>query len=158
MLQVLSPQAQNPFELAGTFAGLMDLYERNYIGLRRLAPGLPDQPQRLVSKAPGALLLYLEILERFPYTSDLVLTYVFERDGLCKLEPNLHIRMYHDARQAEVTAARLRHWPSFDAEQCSELLARWRANRFLYKWLTYCLHQGHCFEPAVPASPSRFGV
>ena len=148
MLQVSPPRAQNPFELAGTFAGLMDLYERNYIGLRRLVPCWPEAPQELLSTAGGALPLHLEISDRFPFTSDLVLTYVFEREGKRKHEPNLHIRVYHDARQAEVTAAHLRHWPSFDTEQCSELWLRWRANRFLYKWLMYCLHQGHRFELA----------
>jgi hypothetical protein len=24
---------------------------------------------------------------------------------------------------------------------------KWRMNRFLYKWLGYCLRQGHCFAP-----------
>lgn len=142
MLEVLSPRAQNPFQLAGTFAGLMDLYERNYINLRRLAPSLPLQPQRLISRVPDALPLHLVICERFAYTSDLILTYEFAD----KTEPDIHIRMYHDARQAEVIAAHLRHWPDFDKEHCSEIWLRWRANRFLYKWLTYCLHQGHYFS------------
>ena len=24
---------------------------------------------------------------------------------------------------------------------------KWRMNRFLFKWLGYCLHQGHYFQP-----------
>ena len=149
MVQVLPTRTQNPFELAGTFAGLMDLYERNYIGLRRLAPCLPVAPQLLLSAVPGAMPLHLDVVDRFRFTSDLVLTYVFKREGEPIPEPNLHIRVYHDARQAEVTAAHLRHWPTFESEQCSELWARWRANRFLCKWLTYCLYQGHRFEPVT---------
>lgn len=132
-------------ELAGTFAGLMDLYERNYIGLRRLAPRLPQQPMTLHSCVPGSLNLHLRVLERHRYTTDLVLTYLFERDDGWHPEPNLGIRIYHDARQAEVMSAQLRHWPVFTAEQCNALHHRWRVNRFLWKWLNYCLHQGHRF-------------
>lgn len=175
MLQTLSPRQHNPFELAGTFAGLMDLYERNYIGLRHLVPDLRDfhrssmaatvaYPLHFLSTRPNALPLHLSIAEQHRFTSDIVLTYQFVQqfaqgqpsDYL--REPNLHIRIYHDARQADVLAAQSRRWPRFDvrhqtnlsANAChSALLARWRANRFLFKWLTYTLHQGHRFELGV---------
>lgn len=133
-------------DLAGTFAGLMDLYERNYIGLRRLIPRMPRDRQDLLSQVPGGLDLHLRLLERHRYTSDLALTYLFEKTEGPRAEPDLHVRIYHDARQAEVMSAHLRHWPEFAAEQCTELRTRWRVNRFLWKWLNYCLHQGHCFD------------
>ena len=28
------------------------------------------------------------------------------------------------------------------------IAAKWQVNRFLHKWLGYCLHQGHAFSPA----------
>ncbi|MCP4188575.1 MAG: DUF1249 domain-containing protein, partial [Gammaproteobacteria bacterium] len=28
-----------------------------------------------------------------------------------------------------------------------EIEHKWVMNRFLYKWLGYCLHQGHFFQP-----------
>lgn len=142
-------------DLSGTFAGLMDLYERNYIGLRRLVPRLPSDYTAHRSRVPGGLDLYMQLLKRHRYTSDLRLTYFFDKLERSRAQPDLHVRIYHDARQAEVTSAHLRHWPEFEAEQCTGLRNRWRANRFLWKWLNYCLHQGHRFEiPATPAEPS----
>lgn len=134
----------------GTFAGLMDLYERNYIGIRRLVPVMPPAGSCLVSRVSGGLGLHLEVVERFRYTTELCLTYHFLREGGLLTEPNLRIRVYHDARLTEVMAAQRRRWPTFDAEEQdvghTQLADRWRVNRFLYKWLNYCLHQGHCFK------------
>lgn len=131
----------------GSFAGLMDLYERNYINIRRLAPRLPPPGSSRLSQAPRSLDLHLHVIERFRYTTELCLTYHFQRtDGLLA-EPDLQIRVYHDARQAEVMSARLRHRPQFHSieDETGTLHARWHVNRFLYKWLNYCLYQGHCF-------------
>lgn len=132
----------------------MDLYECGYIGLRRLIPHMPAQGAHRVSRVPGALDLHLLVVERFPYTTELVLTYHFQRDGKRICEPDLRVRMYTDARQAEVMAAHLRRWPAFHLENhhdTSLLRARWLANRFLNRWLGYCLRQGHRFGegPAV---------
>lgn len=137
-------------DLSGTFAGLMDLYERNYIGIRRLVPGMPEARTSLISHVPEGLSLHLDVIERFRYTTELSLTYHFVRDNDIAAEPGLRIRIYHDARLAEVMAAHLRHWPEFKAADEGgthlHLRSRWHVNRFLYKWLNYCLHQGHCFN------------
>jgi uncharacterized protein YqiB (DUF1249 family) len=136
-------------DLAGTFAGLMDLYERNYIGVRRLIPTMPAAGTALQSCPPGALTLHLEVIDRFPYTTELALTYYFVKSGRVTAEPELRIRVYNDARQAEVLAAHLRRWPAVTLPgsdgNVTGLHTRWRINRFLYKWLSYCLHQGHRF-------------
>lgn len=144
----------------GTFAALMDLYERNYINMRRLLPVMPSAKVGYVSRVSGGLDLHLYINERCRYTSELVLTYQFgQNDGAIIAEPNLRIRIYHDARQAEVMAAHLRHYPAFATDVLAhhradgaQLFIRWRINRFLYKWLAYCLRQGHRF--ARHAEPS----
>jgi uncharacterized protein YqiB (DUF1249 family) len=136
----------------GSFPALMDLYECNYINMRRLLPVMPNTPADLVSRIPGGLDLHLRLIERFRYTSELVLTYQFAQDGTVLAEPDLRIRVYHDARLAEVMAAHLRHRPAFDNESLSnqradrtQLYSRWKINRFLFKWLNYCLRQGHRF-------------
>jgi uncharacterized protein YqiB (DUF1249 family) len=126
----------------------MDLYERNYINLRLLVPVVAPVGTTLVSHVSGGLDLHMRVLERFPYTTELSLTYYFERNGHCVPEPALRVRIYHDARLAEVMSVHLRHWPMFDAGRHTELRSRWHVNRFLYKWLNYCLHQGHHF-PSV---------
>lgn len=138
----------------GAFAALMDLYESNYINVRRLAPALPNCPTHLISQIPDGLALHLRLLERTRYTSEISLTYQFNQADTLYVEPNLHIRIYHDARLAEVLAAHLRHLPAFDAESLlthrtdgAQLYRRWKANRFLFKWLHYCLRQGHRFTP-----------
>ena len=135
--------------LPGTFAGLMDLYERNYIGIRRLIPLMPPATTCQVSSIAGGLSLYLEVLKRFRYTTELSLTYHFAREDGVVAEPDLRIRVYHDARLAEVMSAQLRHRPEFQLDEetarQTQLSARCHVNRFLYKWLNYCLHQGHRF-------------
>ncbi|HXH04784.1 MAG TPA: DUF1249 domain-containing protein [Candidatus Competibacteraceae bacterium] len=148
LVHTLARPAPGALDLAGTFAGLMDLYERNYIGIRRLVPELPAAGVQRVSRVAGGLDLHLTVLERFPYTSELHLTYHFLRDGVAVAEPDLRLRVYTDARLAEVMSAHLRHWPAFetlDHADLSQLHARWHVNRFLFKWLNYCLHQGHRF-------------
>ena len=135
----------------GTFSALMDLYERNYIQVRRLVPWLPSPGEARVSRVEEGLDLHLKVVERHRYTTDVALTYYFRREQGPLLEPDLHVRIYHDARVAEVLTAQLRHWPQFnmlhwDVDRDSQLYARWRVNRFLYKWLHYCLYQGHRFS------------
>jgi uncharacterized protein len=136
-------------DLSGTFAGLMDLYECNYIGVRRLIPVMPPARASLVSHVPGGLSLHLDVIERFRYTSELSLTYHFFRNAGMVAEPDVRIRVYHDARLAEVLSAHLRHRLGFnigdDVNSRTYLRYRWHVNRFLYKWLSYCLHQGHHF-------------
>ena len=136
----------------GAFAALMDLYESNYINMRRLVPSLPNCSNHLISQVPNGLDLHLHLLERTRYTSEVSLTYQFNQGGTIFVEPNLHIRVYHDARLAEVLAAHLRHLPAFDADSLiahrtdgAHLHRRWKINRFLFKWLHYCLRQGHRF-------------
>ena len=125
----------------------MDLYERNYILVRRLIPGLPGDARARISRVADGLDLHLTLIEVHPYTTDFRLTYRFVRQDGVHLEPDLHIRVYHDARVAEVLAAHLRRSPTFNfvSDGPVTLAARWRVNRFLFKWLGYCLHQGHSF-------------
>jgi uncharacterized protein len=160
---LLHPSHSRPLshDPPGTFAALMDLYERNYISMRRLLPVMPPAPIVCVSRVSGGLDLHLQVIERCRYTSELILTYQFgQDDGAMIAEPNLRIRVYHDARQTEVLAAHPRHHPAFATATFAHhradgapLFTRWRINRFLYKWLTYCLHQGHRFvrHPDRPA-------
>lgn len=136
-----------------TFAGLMDLYERNYMMMRCLVPVMPVTGFDGVSRVAGATDLHLRVSERFRFTSEVMLTYRFERDGELVCEPDLRVRVYHDARLAEVMTAHPRHAPAFDLDGYAaggRVCARWRVNRFLFKWLGYCLRQGHGFRPPPP--------
>ncbi len=131
--------------LHGGFAALMELYEQNYLLARRLIPAIPDTGVCRTARLDGALDLHLRVLERHPYTSDLCLTYRFPRPDGCILEPDLRLRIYHDARTAEAMTAQLRQWTLPPGSAPADARARWRLNRFLMKWLRYCLHQGYRF-------------
>ncbi|MDR9414341.1 MAG: DUF1249 domain-containing protein [Spiribacter sp.] len=130
----------NPLESPdqGSFAALMELYEMNYIYLRRLVPQLDGRRDAQVSSVDRGPDLHLEVTERCPYTTSLLLTHRFEaRDGEESL-PDLRVRIYHDARVAEVMA----EFPP----AAPALLWRWESNRFLNRWLRYCLGEGHAFD------------
>ena len=130
----------------------MALYESNYIRLRRILPVLHAMPAQAVSEAPGALALHFMLEERTPYTTTLRLTYLF-RDAEGEFPaPDLLVRMYHDARLAEVLRCgrlRGRREALYDLRTArAGLDEKWRINRFLQKWLGFCLRQGHRLAPA----------
>jgi len=145
-------QVVHPGVRARDLPALMELYELNYIQLRRLVPDLDAIQERSVSKITGALDLYLTISERTRYTTTLNLSYRFAESSNSYLAPDVLVRMYHDAQLAEVLSHSRRHGRAnaectpFHARYALE--AKWHMNRFLHKWLGYCLHQGHAFSPA----------
>ena len=132
-------------ELRG-FVSLMDLYENNYLRLRRLVPDLKKIPASSISRLPGCLSLHMTVLERTKFTSTIYLTYYFEETTKSVAEPALTIRLYHDAHQVEVLTGHLQHGRQqyrHIAEKTKK--TKWKLNRFLYKWLGYCLYLGHHF-------------
>ena len=140
----LSPVRKGRAVTPRSFAGLMDLYEQNYIRLRNMAPDLTVADEML-STVPGHLDLYLSVTQRCRYTTMLRLTYQFEEDGKLLFEPDLHLKVYHDARVVEVQQFLSRSHGPF---VLNDLIDRkWRMNRFLYKWLGFCAYQGHYFQP-----------
>ncbi len=126
------------------YAGLMDLYEENYLRLRRLLPELNQFAEHTRVCTDAALDLHVTILERGRYTTTLSLTYIFHTAHGTAAEPALVIRLYHDARLAEaMCVGDLPHCPR------AVLAHKWRRNRFLHKWLHYCLHLGYQRKPQV---------
>lgn len=131
-----------------SFAGLMTLYESNYRRLTALVAALSHPPDHAISRVAGDLPLYLEALERCRYTSTLRLTYWFEGDaGEAWPDPDLVVRVYHDAGLAEVTSCCefhrhriLRPWVTPGGEEIRE---RWARNQMFHKWLEFCLERGH---------------
>jgi uncharacterized protein len=141
----------------GSFVSLMSLYESNYIRLGWLIPNLRDLDSASISNVDNDLPLHLHVDERSPYTTTLTLTYLFEdTDGARVADPDLQIRVYHDARLAEVQACARWHRHSILESIRSDLARalgdRWLRNVMLNKWLDYCVERGHRFAPsAVPA-------
>ena len=142
-----------------SFVSLMSLYESNYIRLGWLIEDLSQVTAPVVSSVQGDCPLHLKIEERSRYTTTLNLTYMFEEASQSLADPDLQIRVYHDARLAEVQSAARSHRHSMLESLRSSfhrgLGDRWRSNMMLNKWLDYCVERGHRFllTPAPAAAP-----
>lgn len=144
MLLDLNPVRAGRDANARSFAGLMELYEQNYLRLRNIAPDLKVADE-MISTVPGHQDLFMSITQRCRYTTMLRMTYQFEEQGKLLFEPDLHLKVYHDASVIEVQQFISRsQGPMYIADMIDQ---KWRMNRFLFKWLGYCLHQGHYFQP-----------
>ena len=142
---------------ARDISGLIRIYEASYVRLANLVPDLPACNRTMISRVAGALDLHLEMIDRQPYTTSLMLTYRFPSSDGYVLEPNARIIVYHDVRAAEIVshsrrrAKRSLHpWSS---ARMPVLDRKWRMNRFLLKWLRFCTYQGHIFLPGVTPTP-----
>ena len=145
-MQCIKHSSTIPQPNPNTFAGLMELYENNYIKLKKLCGDFKSLDEHSVSSIEHGMNLYLRIIERTTYTVTLCLTYQFD-EKLYPDEskyPNLIIRIYFDAMQAEVMQRVVRRGPKINSLGC-HLKDKWRDNRFLFKWLSFCLRQGHNF-------------
>ena len=144
MLLELDPVRSGHTITPNSFSGLMDLYEHNYMRLRKIAPDLSIADQ-MISSVDGHSDLYLSVKQRCKYTTMLSMTYRFGTPDDYVLEPDLKLRIYHDAQLVEVQQLNSRSHGFLDVN--TAIAQKWRMNRFLYKWLGYCLHQGHFFQP-----------
>ena len=134
-------------------AGLIRIYEANYVRLARLVPDLAASDGVMVSRVAGALDLYLEVIEHQRYTTSLRLTYRFADGGGHVPEPDARINAYHDVRAAELVShcrrRKSRGVRPWIRGRMPELDRKWRMNRFLLKWLRFCTFQGHLFIPGI---------
>ena len=132
-----------------SFAALMSLYESNFIRLNWLI----QEPTRFTGEqqsiVPGDCTLHLRLLERTRHTSTMLMTYMFEESGRWIADPDMTIRVYHDARLAEAMACSRVHRHEIlrqFATGCVREVNRRRArNSMLNKWLEYCAEAGHRF-------------
>lgn len=156
------------------FVSLMDLYESNFIRIRKLIPELMNAGVQVadstlnasdlkqlvhpysVSRVAGCLDLHCHILEQTRYTTTFVLTYYFadsykesrsDKTPVLVAEPQLRCRAYHDAGLVEVLTGHLLHGRQrYDALPANAVRVKWRLNRLLYKWLGFSLYLGHQFS------------
>lgn len=107
----------------------------------------------MISESPSDFRLYLEVQEATRYTTTMRLTYFLNSDVGVVADPDLSLRLYHDAGQLEAMACAATHCHdalrSFSAPGGGELQRRWSRNMMLNKWLEYCADQGHDFARAV---------
>jgi uncharacterized protein YqiB (DUF1249 family) len=133
--------------LPSRFAWLMGLHGENHQRLVRLFA-----PQRLVvgsyrSSVGDGLDVRLDVLERHRYTIDLLLTYALVDESVGEPAPSAQLRMYDDARAAEVLAycadRRLVNAIGPLQPARDEFERRLQRGTFLSRWLEYLAEQGH---------------
>ena len=138
--------------LPNSFTGLMDLYETNYMQLKLLFGSIRALPEQQLAHVAGRLPVFVEVRERSAHTTTLFMTYLFGTyiESIQETRPDLLLRIYHDALQAEVISHRCRFDDSTIRHQHLSgekmLACRWRMNRFLFKWIRYLRHQGYVFQ------------
>ena len=130
-----------------SFAGLMAIYESNFLRLLHILPELERLDGCYRSRVAGDCELYVEIVERCRYTVTLDLTYHFETEQGRIADPDLRVRVYLDGQVAEAMSlggdhrhVEIRRLVRAHARELDE---RWRRNVVLNKWLEYLIDQGH---------------
>lgn len=128
--------------------------EANYARLMKLFPKQAVDSERLIGLQHGDhRVVVLSILERTPYTTLVCLQQSQPLPSTAKwlALPELDVRLYHDAKVAEVVNLEgVRRpqprcqYPNGRMHQRDEK-AQW--NRFLGEWLSQCINFGYCAEP-----------
>lgn len=126
---------------------LMGLYGENYQRMSRLFDLPALESGAYLSRCVNGLDLMVEVLEVHPYTLELRLSYRMSDPLTGQPDPSAYVRIYRDARQAEVTHCYIgRHWQDVLGLFPSAKVMfghRLRMNSFLNKWLEYLSSQGH---------------
>lgn len=134
-----------------TVGDLLALCEENYQHLHSLVPQLKRLQGKHCSSRPDHQDLHLTIVEQTPYTTLLRLTYEFPQAEGGLSDPNVLLRVYHDARQVEVEDLRQQNLPIRKLYEAPGLINKWRLNLFVSKWLVFCVGQGHMFVDDISA-------
>lgn len=136
-----------------TTYNLLRLHERNFILLTQLIPALHELSDRGVSRGHRDKALHYRVLERSKYTTTIVLTQHIPVGRVAFPYPDLHIRIYHDAKVAEIVHQSGPPGTSWygdrSAQSESDPDGKEHLNRFLSNWLVKCLEQGHMFRRQV---------
>lgn len=145
----MKPSESSAFRIS-RFGYLMGLYAENYQRLERVFGIESLRGDSLASSVDDGLDVRLELIERHPYTLELRLTYELLDPLTGEPDPSAYLRVYRDARMAEVTHCYVgRRWQDvlgLDAPARTVVGHRLRMNVFLSKWLEYLADQGHsCF-------------
>ncbi|KAA0876510.1 DUF1249 domain-containing protein [Nitrincola tapanii] len=126
----------------------MALGQSNYLRLYKLLPDLTAGVRREfeLASSRGHQRIRLEVEEEFRYTSTVVMGVQEGHASPWLQSPELVIRLYHDARLAEVVCARRRRqlsgvypYPNPQMHQPDE---KRQLNEFLGEWLNQCLSYG----------------
>ncbi|MCP5180970.1 MAG: DUF1249 domain-containing protein [Pseudomonadales bacterium] len=131
----------------------MAVCDANFLRLQKLFPDMRHHDAREFCVTPGtvAQVVRIHVLERGPYTTLIGLTHV-AAEGVLP-EPVFKVRVYHDARSAEVVEfqrqkrfAAVYAYPNQLMRQRDE---KAQVNLFLGEVLAHCLRFGIASAPAL---------
>lgn len=126
-----------------------DYYETNFERLAWLVPRLASAHGVLLSHGTDGMSLQLTIVERSKYTTTIALTHHLRSKDAIVTDPFMKIRIYHDARVAEVLSyqcqSQLQIFHPDATLNIPNLREKCRINRFLGEWLDYCIAYGYRF-------------
>lgn len=128
--------------------------DANYARLHQIFPNLRDNDRLTLSLALPGLTTEVEFLvkERGPYTTLLHIAAASQEHWLDRaVAPDFTVRIYHDARSAEVVAFQHQNrfhgkyeYPNRGMRQRDE---KAQINRYLSEFLTVCLSHGISTDP-----------
>ncbi len=129
---------------------MMGVYEANYRRLMRILPDLREIRGTVVSELHGRPVLFLDMVEQCRYTSLLAITHYLSVDSRLVEDLSMKLRVYHDARLAEVIAYQRQacFLPIYDYpnRHMYQPFEKRQVNLFLREWLDFCLRHGCQFE------------
>lgn len=118
------------------------LCELNYAHILRILPDCDTQHLRYRFAVGASLTYEIRIVESARYTSTLTVQQITE-DMPSYLKPAMTVRLYHDARMAEVISSQntgalepAYDYPNINMRQRNE---KHMVNIFLAEWLHFCL-------------------
>ena len=121
----------------------LSLYERNFNKLLEWLPDLIFREGAYVFAVNGLSPVSIEVLEQNPYTTTIYIRQNLQGAGPWIRALAMKVRIYHDARVAEVIASQGVHsfqpfYPYPNPKMLQPYEKR-RVNQFLGEWLNYCL-------------------
>ncbi|MGY6276112.1 DUF1249 domain-containing protein [Methylomonas sp. MgM2] len=138
--------------LINTSLCLESICESNYHKLLYLIPNLHSLKKTAIGHTDNHPALHLDILERNPYTLTIELSHRFKQPFSELFAPAVKIRIYLDAKLAEVirdndrpSVNRVYQNPGRTVEIQQY---KWQLNYFLQKWLDHCLKTEYQFAEA----------
>ena len=128
----------------------MWIFEANYDRLMLMVPQIEAMHSGARSSVPDARNLILDVLDSSRYTTTIGLTQYLNLDGVMVPNPHMRIRLYHDAKVAEVVAyqnqSRFKHRYPYPNPKMLLRHEKRAVNQFLAEWLTHCVVMGYRFD------------
>ena len=129
--------------------GMMAECDANYARLLKLLPEVGSRKLSVTYPGNQTVTVLFEVLENFRYTSSVRISQCAASCDWLRL-PSMVVRLYHDARMAEVVNAehmrQLRGIYPYPNEQMHQTDEKVQRNLYLGEWLCYCQRHGHAVE------------